>query len=270
MKWMQQDLSTSDMAYKLRTLTHELFDRIIPHGFCQLVQGGSHVRQGQAKSGLDHLYSNKINKLSEVSLHSNGASDHKMIHVVRYSRSMRKDVRYVKKRMFKDFNEEGFRADVKLISWWPIVYSCSDADTAAEKLSTELNKALDKWAPVKKVQIRPKYRPWVSKDTKVIMKQRDIAQELASQTNEQDDWRKFKNLRNTVVGRLKVEKNQWEKAQLDHLGHNSTDLWRNVKGWLGWKTSGPPTQLFTEKLINKPKEIANTMNNFFINKVKNL
>ena len=98
MKWMQQDLSTSDMAYKLRTLTHELFDRIIPHGFCQLVQGGSHVRQGQAKSGLDHLYSNKINKLSEVSLHSNGASDHKMIHVVRYSRSMRKDVRYVKKK----------------------------------------------------------------------------------------------------------------------------------------------------------------------------
>ena len=74
------------------------------------------IRQGQEKSGLAHLYSNKINTFSDVSLHSNAASDHKMIHVVRYTRSMRKDVRYVKKRMFKDFNEDGFRAEIKLIS----------------------------------------------------------------------------------------------------------------------------------------------------------
>ena len=102
------------------------------------------------------------------------------------------------------------------------------------------------------------------------MKQRDIAQELASNTGDQDDWRKFRNLRNTAVTRLRKEKNEWEKNQLDNLGKNSTDLWRNVKGWLGWKNSGPPTQLFVEKIINKPKEVANTMNNFFIDKVKNL
>ena len=163
-----------------------------------------------------------------------------------------------------------FRTDVKLISWWPIVYSCNDANTAAENLSFELNKALDRWAPVKKVQINPKYRPWVSKETKVIMKQRNIAQELASHTGNQDDWRKLKNLRNTVVFRLRQEKNHWEKQQLDHLGNNSTDLWRNVKGWLGWKNSGPPTQLFVDKMIIKPREIADTMNTFFIKKVKNL
>ena len=63
---------------------------------------------------------------------------------------MKKDIRYVKKRMFKDFNEDSFRADVKLISWWPTVYSCTDANIAAENLSIELNKALDRWAPVKK------------------------------------------------------------------------------------------------------------------------
>ena len=91
------------------------------------------------------------------------------------------------------------------------------------------------------------------------MKQRDIAQELASQTTNQDDWRKFKSLRNTVVARLRKEKNYWEKQQLDHLGNNSTDLWRNVKGWLGWKNSGPPTRLFVERMITKPEEIANTM-----------
>ena len=102
------------------------------------------------------------------------------------------------------------------------------------------------------------------------MKQRDYAQELASSTSDPDDWRKFKDLRNTVVSRLRGEKNKWEKDQLNHLSNDSTNLWRNVKSWLGWKNSGPPTQLFINKIISKPKEIADSMNHFFINKVKNL
>ena len=219
MKWMRTDLPSTDLTCRLKSLTQELFERIIPHGFCQLVQGFSHLRQGQEKSGLDHLYSNKINKLSDVSLHTNSASDHKMIHVVRYAGSMKKNTRYVKKRMFKYFNEDGFRAEIKLISWWPVVYSCDDPNIAAENLSNELTKALDRWAPVRKVQIRPKYRPWVSKESKTLMKQRDYAQELASSTSDPDDWRKFKNLRNTVVSRLRGEKNKWEKDQLNHLSY---------------------------------------------------
>ena len=103
-----------------------------------------------------------------------------------------------------------------------------------------------------------------------MMKQRDVAQEIASQTQNQNDWRKYKNLRNTVVSRLRNEKNEWEKQQFDHLGNNPTELWRNVKSWLGWKNSGPPTQLFTDKIVSKPIEIANAMNNFFISKVKKL
>ena len=169
-KWMQQDLPKSDSNYKLRHLTQELFDRIIPHGFCQLVQGASHIRQGQERSGLDHLYSNKLNKLSDISLLTNSASDHKMIHVVRYSKAKTRNIRYVKKRMFKDFNQEGFRADIKLIGWWSI-YGCNDANTAAETLTKELNKALDRWALVKNIQVRPKYRPWITKETKVLMRQ---------------------------------------------------------------------------------------------------
>ena len=193
-----------------------------------------------------------------------------MIHVVRYAGSMKKNTRYVKKRMFKYFNEDGFRAEIKLISWWPVVYSCDDPNIAAENLSNQLTKALDRWAPVRKVQIIPKYRPWVIKESKTLMKQRDYAQELASSTSDPDDWRKFKNLRNTVVSRLRGEKNKWEKDQLNHLSNDSTNLWRNVKSWLGWKNSGPPTQLFINKIISKPKEIADSMNHFFISKVKNL
>ena len=40
---------------------------------------------------------------------------------------------------------------------------------------------------------------------------------------------------------------------------------------LGWTTGGLPTHLFYNgKLYKKPSELASTINNFFINKVKNL
>ena len=67
---------------------------------------------------------------------------------------------------------------------------------------------------------------------------------------------------------MKAEKKAWEKHKLDHSEHNPSILWSNVKGWLGWGISGPPTQLFHEgRVVNSPAGIAGAMNNFFTNKV---
>ena len=44
-----------------------------------------------------------------------------------------------------------------------------------------------------------------------------------------------------------------------------------MKGWLGWSTGGPPTQLFSEgRMVTRPAGLASTMNRFFINKIKQL
>ena len=149
-------------------------------------------------------------------------------------------------------------------------YSCTSASEAAANLSRELSRALDRWAPVRKIQVRQNYRPWVSKETKELINQRNYAQEVASRTNDVDDWRKYRNLINSEVNRTRLEKDSWERDQLDHLINNPTNLWRNIKSWMGWKSSGPPRQLFVDKFITMPIEIANAMNQFFITKVKNL
>ena len=45
-------------------------------------------------------------------------------------------------------------------------------------------------------------------------------------------------------------------------------FWRNIKGWLNWNNSGPPSQLFhLGRIVNAPASIASTMNSFFIDKV---
>ena len=70
---------------------------------------------------------------------------------------------------------------------------------------------------------------------------------------------------------MKQEKSFWEKQRLDHAQNTSTNLWKNIKGWVNWKASGPPEQLFSDgSLINSPKGLATTMNRYFISKVNRL
>ena len=78
-------------------------------------------------------------------------------------------------------------------------------------------------------------------------------------------------MRNFATKCIKNARKRWEMLQIDSFSNNATDLWRNVKGWMGWKNSGPPTQLFYEgKVVSSPHGLASTMNFFFIKKVKDL
>ena len=98
-----------------------------------------------------------------------------------------------------------------------------------------------------------------------------MAQKTAAQTQHADDWRLYKNLRNTVTARIRAEKASWEKQRLDYTQNSSTNLWKSIKGWLNWKSTGPPSQLLVDGVIvNSPQGLANTMNKFFISKVDRL
>ena len=67
-------------------------------------------------------------------------------------------------------------------------------------------------APIKVIQVRQKYCPWLSQKTKDLISERNQAQKTASETRDSDDWKKFKHLRNTVNNRLKYEKIEFDKS----------------------------------------------------------
>ena len=84
-----EDLPAHHSSIRLKSLINELFDKIIPHGVSQLVTGATRIERGQPRTGLDHLYSNKPEKLSSVQTHLTGMSDHKILKVIRYKMSFK-------------------------------------------------------------------------------------------------------------------------------------------------------------------------------------
>ena len=256
------DIANTPHNTRLRPLVEKLFERIFPHGVSQLVT--SVTRQDTI---LDHYYCNNPSKLSPVQTENRGGSDHKLIVATRYAKKIQKQQRYVTKRCYKNFDSEEFKAAVKMLSWWEL-YQCEDLNQAVLIFSRRTSKLLDKMAPVKKIQVRVRFTTWLSDETKKLMKERDYAQLRASQSNKTDDIHEFKNLRNRVTNRLKKEKKNWKQGKLQECGNNSGQIWKNVLGWLNWKSSGAPTQIFHNgRLENKPARIATCINEYFVSKV---
>ena len=270
--WTKDDNTACNQTKKLRPLIDELFLRIFPHGVSQLVTTATRVAPHQPESGLDHFFTNTPSKLSPVQVITNGASDHKILLATRYATSLKRNVRYVTKRCFKNFNKEDFISAVRQINFWQI-YNCNDVEIALQMLSGSLTTILDEMAPIRTIQIREKYAPWLSNDTKQKMAERDQAQQKAAQSKLAADWKTYKLLRNNVNCILRTEKRNWQRNKFQKCEEelDTKQIWKNVKSWLNWTSSGAPSQLFYEgRLETKPSRLAECMNNFFIQKVRNL
>ena len=145
---------------------------------------------------------------------------------------------------------------------------CDNPTEAADILTRKLSDILDTVAPIKTIQIRRKYAAWLSDSSKELLRLRNEAQVKATSTKDPDDWREFKHLRNRATATLRSEKKDWERQKLDASNHNPATIWKNVKSWLSWGNSGPPSRLFTNgEMLTSPYRVAGAMNNFFISKV---
>ena len=116
LEYSKQNIPPNSQSYKLRSLIKLLFTRISPLGPIQCVTSATRVTVNQGSSGLDHYYTTDPGELSDVQAITNGASDHKIIFATRFSRSICRASRIIKKRSFKHFNPCLFINAVKKVS----------------------------------------------------------------------------------------------------------------------------------------------------------
>ena len=197
-------------------------------------------------------------------------SDHKLILGVRYANLIKSSTRYVKKRSYKHFEESKFLEEVRNISWWDL-YLETEVNEAVDLFTNKINRILDQMAPVKKFQTTRKYCPWLTKEIKDLIKQRNEAQKEMSENKTAENIEKYKNLRNKVTTNLKKGKVLWQKQKLENSSNESGKLWKNILGWLNWVSSASPNKLHHEgKIVTSPAKFAEIMNNFFVSKIEKI
>ena len=216
------DFFKFDNAGQLQPLVDLVVGRLYPHGVQQIVTQPTHSWPGQQDTCIDHIYTNTPDKLSCAQVYIRGGSDHRFLTATKISKSIKENIRYCKKRSYKEFNEEAFLKEVEKIRWWG-VYSTNDVDSAVDIFTNKITEILDRMAPVKKFQTRTKYAAWVGKSTKQKMKERDRAHQAAIQSKSVEDWARYKKMRNNITKILHKEKESWQQGKLKSCDEN-TDL----------------------------------------------
>ena len=119
---------------------------------------------------------------------------------------------------------------------WLDLYLCEDLDLAVRLFTERMNDLLDRLAPIIVIQVVHNYAPWLTVETKQLMREHDIAQHRASVTNIETDWHYYRQLRNQVTVKLKSEKSQWQMTKLKVMGQDAGKVWKNLKDWYGCKS----------------------------------
>ena len=134
-----------------------------------------------------------------------GSSDHNIVGLEISTKDIKINGSTVWKRCWKTFNRVRCLDNFRQTNWTDILEQ-TDVDIASSLLEDKICAIMDKEAPMKVIQHRTKYREWVSEDTKLEMEERDSAREVARITDSENDWAKFRQLRNSCTKKLRQDK----------------------------------------------------------------
>ena len=278
-KWLRPD-------YRLVSLSRLVQNTCNANNFSQLVTEPTRLQYNSVRnvteiSCLDHLYCNFKHRCSKITVTSTGTSDHDMFSYTRLSKEPPIPARTIRKRSYKNFSEEKFLLDLSKVDWSE-VYLCQDVDSAAAALTRKLCYVLNVHAPWIQFQQRKHFSPWLTLETKDLMKQRDLwkqrAKDLALSCpnsevspDQMDAWAQYKKFRNKVNNRKKTEENLYKSEKITENLDSASKTWKTAKMFMEWKTTGTPHQIEVGgKLITKARLIATHMNEFFIEKVQQI
>ena len=130
---------------------------------------------------------------------------------------------------------------------------------------------LDKHAPVKIIQNRVNYQPYISEDIKKEMAERDNLKEKAANSGNPDDYENYKAKRNLVTYKIRSAEKDYYSEKFNDDQATSSQMWKNAYSVLGkFRCQFPSQIIIFGKLISKPIEIATEMNKYFIKKISDL
>ena len=230
-------------------------------------------------SCIDHVYTNTKYRCSHPSIIAFGDSDHDLIKYTRYSKIPQISVRVLFKRSYKKFNKNDFLRDLDQMDWTD-VFLCWDVNNATETFTHKFKYILNKHAPWTRTQQRKNFAPWLTDDTKRMIKERDQCKSAAKELSKGSSvvcqaqsqlWAQYKKLRNKINNRRKREEILYKTEKMSEFGKSPDLLWKQAKHFMGWKTQGTPCQVRVNNAILKSaQKIAQSFNDFFASKVASI
>ena len=264
-KWTTPDQRHEQMV----TATKNTLETL---GFAQLIEGATRSWPGQADSCIDHLWTNEAEKITSWTNLVKSVGDHNWIMATLRLNGKESRKLETHRRCYKNFDPAEYRRRLETIDWGEL-YKMENIDVANDFLESRILEIMDELCPMKVIQYRSNYKPWVTEATKEKMLERDNAMKLARSTGDPANWKHYRALRNRVNTEVdKDKKVHYTRIYSKHTENKDIGaIYTTAKNQVGWKTTQTPTSFQIDgKQITSPQEMADIQSITFHNKVQKL
>ena len=203
-----------------------------------------------------------------------GKSDHMGLLVTKSTKEIRTAPRTTLKRVYKNFDKDNFVNDIReakergKFNW---VLTSEDENDAFAKFCASYVHILNKHAPLKVIQNRTHYVPYLNEELRSLILLRNAAKCKAIEEGSNEAYNEYKTIRNEVSTKMKTAEARYYQSKFNDPEASTGTLWRNAYQALGSVRSTFPSQILVAgKVVSKPIDMANEVNKFFIQKIKNI
>ena len=136
-------------------------------------------------------------------------------------------------RSFKHFNAESFHHDLYILPWSELDDK-QNIDEMWECWKSLFVQVLDKHAPLKTKRVRKRGSvPWINKEVRTKLFERDFLKRKAIKTNEKSDWNKCKRSRNAANIALRQAKREYYTIKFQNPNTDPKHPWQTINDILG-------------------------------------
>ena len=223
-----------------------------------------HLKQ-KPISCIDHIYSNCPHKITNVITHNTGQSDHSILTARYHTKAPITPRRQVFTRKKYKLTAHALNQHLQHNDIIHSAFSYTDPNLVADIIMSEYNNVIEIIAPCTIKQVHKNYTQYINKVLHQKQKNLKKLYNKAKRTKNNEDWLKYKNTKASINKEISQQKKKYTTDKLD----NSNDRWKTVKDLNNTNAITTPRSIIKDnKIFNKPKDICNIANNYYINAIK--
>ena len=197
----------------------------------QIIDNFTHITEN-SKTLIDVFFTS-LPDLYVLGVIPVGFSDHSATYAIcKLYRLKLPPPRIIDTRNFKHFNRDAFIEDLNKVLW-SLINSFADVEDTWDSFKQLFGEVANSHAPRIRALVRGHKVPWLTREVKQLMNERDHFHNLALRTNNELHWSSYKHLHNVVTLKLRKEKQRYYNEPFWETRGDSRGTWKNLKQLLG-------------------------------------
>ena len=205
------DFNANVIAPKLCKYSRKLMQISSLHCLNQLIKEPTRVTE-HTSTAIDLIFVNNAHRFVSHDVQNFGASDHSIIFAIKKAGICKARAEIRESRSFKRYNREHFCKDIAGIRW-SVIETFDEINDAVSTWNNLFVDVANRHAPLKRIRTKGGLKPWITKDIKELMAERDYALKVAKRSGQ--NWDNYRNLKNFTNRKIKAAEAKYYKDLIE-------------------------------------------------------